>query len=207
MMLDLDAVRLFVLSAEFGSLTRAAEAAGTVQPVVSQRLKALEARLGRRLLDRTPRLVRLTHDGEAFLPHARALLAAHDRALRFGQEEPAPRFALGVSDHALGVGLTEVLRRLRAALPGGARARPRAGARAAPVAGLGGRAVRARVLARRGGGAARAGGGGPRGARLTPAGAGSAPRARRAVRRPPAAATGPRRPNGDRLGRPRDRRD
>src|SRR5918998_4601880 len=119
-MLDLDAVRLFVLSAEFGSLTRAAEAAGTVQPVVSQRLKALETRLGRRLLDRTPRLVRPTHDGEAFLPRARALLAAHDRALRFGQEEPAPRFALGVSDHALGVGLTEVLRRLRAALPGGA---------------------------------------------------------------------------------------
>lgn len=119
-MLDLDAVRLFVLSAEFGSLTRAAEAAGTVQPVVSQRLKALEARLGRRLLDRTPRLVRLTHDGEAFLPRARALLAAHDQALRFGQEEPAPRFALGVSDHALGVGLAEALRRLRAALPGGA---------------------------------------------------------------------------------------
>src|ERR687894_692143 len=120
MMLDLDAVRLFVLSAEFGSLTRAAEAAGTTQPVVSQRLKALEARLGRRLLDRTPRLVRPTHDGEAFLPRARALLAAHDRALRFGQEEPAPRFSFGVSDHALGIGLAEVLRRLRAALPGGA---------------------------------------------------------------------------------------
>src|ERR687893_469601 len=120
MMLDLDAVRLFVLSAEFGSLTRAAEAAGTVQPVVSQRLKALEARLGRRLLDRTPRLVRLTHDGEAFLPRARALLAAHEQAVRFGQQEPAPRFSLGVSDHALGIGLAEVLRRLRAALPGGA---------------------------------------------------------------------------------------
>src|ERR671917_262120 len=120
MMLDLDAVRLFVLSAEFGSLTRAAEAAGTVQPVVSQRLKALETRLGRRLLDRTPRLVRPTHDGEAFLPRARALLAAHDEAVRFGQQEPAPRFALGVSDHALGVGLAEALRRLRAALPGGA---------------------------------------------------------------------------------------
>ena len=120
MMLDLDTVRLFVLSAEFGSLTRAAEAAGTVQPVVSQRLKALETRLGRRLLDRTPRLVRPTPDGEAFLPRARALLAAHDQALRFGQEEPAPRFALGVSDHALGIGLAEVLHRLRAALPGGA---------------------------------------------------------------------------------------
>jgi DNA-binding transcriptional LysR family regulator len=35
MVLDLESVRLFVLAAEFGNLTRAAEAAGTVQPVVS----------------------------------------------------------------------------------------------------------------------------------------------------------------------------
>jgi len=115
-MLDLANIRLFVLAAEFGSLTRAAEAAGTVQPVVSQRLKTLEARLGRRLLDRTPRLVRPTAAGERFLPHARALLAAHDAALGF-DATPAPRLALGVSDHALGVALPEVLRQLRAALP------------------------------------------------------------------------------------------
>ncbi|MBP0574619.1 LysR family transcriptional regulator, partial [Mycobacterium tuberculosis] len=66
-MLDLESVRLFVLAAEYGNLTRAAEAAGTVQPVVSQRLKALEARLDRKLIDRTPRYVRLTADGAVFL--------------------------------------------------------------------------------------------------------------------------------------------
>jgi len=50
MMLDLESIRLFVLTADLGSLTRAAEAAGTVQPVVSQRLRLLEERLGCRML-------------------------------------------------------------------------------------------------------------------------------------------------------------
>lgn len=125
-MLDLESVRLFVLAAEFGSLTRAAEAAGTVQPVVSQRLKALEAALGRRLLDRTPRFVRPTADGAAFLDRARALLAAHDAALRLAPE-PAVRFAVGLSEHAVGVGLEGVLRRVRAALPPGAAIEVRTG--------------------------------------------------------------------------------
>ncbi|KAA2212801.1 LysR family transcriptional regulator [Teichococcus oryzae] len=115
-MLDLESVRLFVLAVEFGNLTRAAEAAGTVQPVVSQRLKALETRLGRRLLDRSPRLVRLTADGLAFLPRARALLAAHDEALT-PAGTPAIRVKVGFSDHATGVALEAVLRRVRVALP------------------------------------------------------------------------------------------
>ena len=56
-MLDLASVRLFILAVEFENLTRAAEAAGTVQPVVSNRIKGLEAALGRKLLERTPRFV------------------------------------------------------------------------------------------------------------------------------------------------------
>ncbi len=119
MLLDLESVRLLVLAADLGSLTRAAEAAGTVQPVVSARLKALEAQLGRRLLDRTPRFVRPTADGAAFLPRARSLLAAHDAALRFA-DAPVIRLSLGVSDHALGVALEEVLGAVRAALPASA---------------------------------------------------------------------------------------
>jgi len=126
MMLDLESVRLFVLAAEFGNLTRAAEAAGTVQPVVSQRLKALEAALGRRLLERTPRFVRPTPDGAAFLDRARALLAAHDQAVQFAPS-PAVRFAVGLSEHAVGVGLEGVLRRVRAALPAGAAVEVRTG--------------------------------------------------------------------------------
>src|SRR5579864_8193590 len=98
MMLDLESVRLFVLAAELGNLTRAAEAGGTVQPVVSQRLKSLEATLGRKLLERTPRFVRMTADGVAFLDRARALLAAHDAALAV-DDRPAVHIALGVSDH------------------------------------------------------------------------------------------------------------
>ncbi len=115
-MLDLASVRLFILAVEFGNLTRAAEAAGTVQPVVSARLKGLETTLGRKLLERTPRFVRPTEDGLAFLAKARALMAAHDEAARF-DEGPRTRFTIGASDHALGAGLEHVIRHVRAALP------------------------------------------------------------------------------------------
>lgn len=115
-MLDLVSVRLFLLVVEFGNLTRAAEAAGTVQPVVSARIKALEAMLGFRLLERTPRFVRLTSDGVAFVDRARLLMAAHDEALR-PDPRPAPRLAIGASDHVLGTGLEQVIRQLRLALP------------------------------------------------------------------------------------------
>jgi DNA-binding transcriptional LysR family regulator len=118
-MLDLKSIRLFVHAVEFGSLTRAAEAAGTVQPVVSQRLRALELSLGRKLLERTPRFVRPTPDGAAFLERARALLAAHDAAVEFA-DVPGIRLLVGISDHALGVGIEPVLRTLHAALPAGA---------------------------------------------------------------------------------------
>src|ERR1041384_4176183 len=86
--LDLDTVQAFVLVAALASFTRAAEASGTTQSAVSLKLKKLEQRLGRRLIERTPRLVRLSGDGAAFLDRARDLLAAHERALR---EESAPR--------------------------------------------------------------------------------------------------------------------
>ena len=115
-MLDLESVRLFILSVELGSLTKAAEAAGTVQPVVSQKLKTLEQRLGKRLIDRTPRYLRLTKDGEIFLPKARELLAKHEEALVFSDEAPIS-FSLAVSDHAIGSRLSPVIRAVRAALP------------------------------------------------------------------------------------------
>lgn len=119
-MLDLESVRLFVFSAEYGNMTRAAEAAGTVQPVVSQRIKALEQRLGRKLLDRTPRHVRLTDAGVAFLVHARALLAAHEAALA-DENGDVPSIAIGISDHVLGTSLHEVLRSLRLILSASAK--------------------------------------------------------------------------------------
>ncbi|MGY4395453.1 DNA-binding transcriptional LysR family regulator [Sphingomonas sp. UYAg733] len=115
-MLDLESVRLFTLAAEYGNLTRAAEAAGTVQPVVSQRIKSLESLLGRRLLDRTPRFVRLTDAGADFLQRAHALLAAHQAALA-PCDGPPPHIRIGISDHAIGGGFDLLLKRVSGALP------------------------------------------------------------------------------------------
>jgi DNA-binding transcriptional LysR family regulator len=81
--LDLDAVRAFALVATLANFTRVAEVTGTTQSAVSLMLKRLETFLGRRLVERTPRSVRLTIDGEAFLAHAKNLLAANERALAF----------------------------------------------------------------------------------------------------------------------------
>src|ERR1700748_3046125 len=79
--LDLEAVQAFVLTADFKSFTRAAEAMDTTQSAVSLKIKRLEDTLGRRLLERTPRLVRLSADGNAFLEPARNLVAAHHCAI------------------------------------------------------------------------------------------------------------------------------
>lgn len=110
--LDLDTVQAFVLVADLASFTRAAEACGTTQSAVSLKLKKLEQRLGSRLIERTPRLVRLSGDGAAFIDRARDLLAAHERALR-PQATPR-RLALGISEHAAGAELAPLIARLNA---------------------------------------------------------------------------------------------
>jgi DNA-binding transcriptional LysR family regulator len=110
--LDLDTVQAFVLVADLASFTRAAEAGGTTQSAVSLKLKKLEQRLGRRLVERTPRLVRLSADGAAFLDRARDLLAAHERALR--PEAAQQRLALGISEHAAGAELAPLIARINA---------------------------------------------------------------------------------------------
>ncbi|MFF7445436.1 MULTISPECIES: LysR family transcriptional regulator [unclassified Streptomyces] len=79
--MDLDAVRTFVTAAETGRLQDAATALSVTQQAVSKRVAALERELAVRLFTRTARGVRLTIDGQAFLPHARALLDAAERAL------------------------------------------------------------------------------------------------------------------------------
>lgn len=115
--LNIDAVQAFVLVADFGSFTRAGEASGATQSAVSLKLKRLEAKLGQRLIERTPRSVRLTAHGIAFLQPARNLLAAHQLALT-QTDGPAPRLSLGVSDHAAGPELPALLSRLNALDPG-----------------------------------------------------------------------------------------
>ena len=114
--LDIDAVRTFTLVAELESFTRAAQATGTTQSAVSLKLKRLEDRLATRLVERTPRSVRLTADGAGFLERARDLLAAHDRALT-GDAPAPPRLTIGISDHVAGPSLPGLLARVNAVDP------------------------------------------------------------------------------------------
>lgn len=71
---DLTDLRLFVLAADEGSLTRAAQRQHLSLAASSTRIKALEAQCGQSLLYREARGVRLTAPGKAFLHHARGVL-------------------------------------------------------------------------------------------------------------------------------------
>ncbi|HEU4669804.1 MAG TPA: LysR family transcriptional regulator [Dyella sp.] len=109
--LDLDAVRAFVLTAELQSFTRAAQALDSTQSAVSLKLRRLEAQLGRRLLERTPRRVRLSAEGALFLDSARELIGAHARALAAFEVEER-RLVVGISHQLVGAELPAMLRRL-----------------------------------------------------------------------------------------------
>jgi len=110
-MLDVEAVQAFVMVADLQSFTRAAAALDTSQAAVSVKLKRLEDRLGRRLIERTPRQVRLSVQGAAFLEAARGLIAAHERAVASLSAAPR-RLALGISEHVAGPELPALLARL-----------------------------------------------------------------------------------------------
>ena len=69
-MLDWDDLRFFLAVARFGSLSAAARELRCTQSTVGRRLSSLEARLGVRLLNRTPRGYVATHAGESIRGHA-----------------------------------------------------------------------------------------------------------------------------------------
>jgi DNA-binding transcriptional LysR family regulator len=109
---ELRQLHYFVTLAEELHFGRAAERLHIVQPAVSQQLRRLEAELGVTLVDRSTRRVALTPAGQAFLPEARAVLAAARRA-----RDAVARPAAGLSTVRLGTstGLGERLPRLLAA--------------------------------------------------------------------------------------------
>jgi DNA-binding transcriptional LysR family regulator len=78
--MDLADVTLFRAIASVGSLSAAARQMGMTPMLVSRRLAGLETELGARLFHRTTRSLSLTPEGEAFLPHAVALIEARDLA-------------------------------------------------------------------------------------------------------------------------------
>jgi DNA-binding transcriptional LysR family regulator len=117
--LDSDLLRCFVAVADSRGFTAAGERIGLSQSGISVRIRNLEARLGRRLLDRTSRSVELTEDGELFLGYARRMIDLNDEAvgrLRAGSAEG--RLRLGIADYAIERFLPNILGRFSRMHPG-----------------------------------------------------------------------------------------
>lgn len=113
--MDLDAVRTFVTAADSGRFQEAAADLAVTQQAVSKRIAALERELGVRLFTRTARGAQLTIDGQALLPHARALLQAEEKAL--ASVRPGRR-ALRVDVVAMRSALGSLLRGFHETQPG-----------------------------------------------------------------------------------------
>ena len=109
---DPDQLVSFLAVAEAGSFSEAGRRRNLRQSTVSQHIRRLETATRRRLFDRDTHSVALTVDGQAFVPFAAEILAAHSRAERyFSNTELRGRVRLGASeDFALSSLLPQVLR-------------------------------------------------------------------------------------------------
>jgi DNA-binding transcriptional LysR family regulator len=80
MSLNLHLLRLFATVVRTGSFSRAADVLRISQPAISKGVRDFELQVGCRLLDRTPKGVRPTREGQALARHAEVLFAAERAA-------------------------------------------------------------------------------------------------------------------------------
>ena len=95
-------LKAFVLVAETGSFSVAAEKLTLTQPAVSKRIALLEQHLDSELFDRIGRNVSLTEAGRALLPHARTVsgqLIAAEQSVRDLSGEVTGQLRLATSHH------------------------------------------------------------------------------------------------------------
>lgn len=99
--LPLDLLRTLAAVVDAGTLERAAAQLGVTPSAVSQRIRAIEQRVGRVVLQRT-KPVRATEAGEALVRLARQLsLLEHDARVALGDHSSAQRVPLAVNADSL----------------------------------------------------------------------------------------------------------
>jgi DNA-binding transcriptional LysR family regulator len=116
----LNQIAAFVETAERQSVSRAAEALFISQPALTARIKALEADLGAQLFVRTPRGMRVTDAGSAFLPYAvRALETLTDGRMQVNALERggAGRLVIGAAPAVSTYVLPPLLKRFSEGFP------------------------------------------------------------------------------------------
>jgi DNA-binding transcriptional LysR family regulator len=100
--MDTQNLKAFLLVAETGSFSLAAQKLHLTQPAVSKRVAQLEQQLNVALFDRIGRTIGTTEAGEALLPHARAVqleLQAAEQSVRDLAGEVRGRLRLATSHH------------------------------------------------------------------------------------------------------------
>ena len=80
-LIDVDQLRTFIVIAETGSFTKAADIVHKTQSAVSMQMKRLEERLDRPIFARDGRASKLTEDGERLLDYARRIVKLNMEAL------------------------------------------------------------------------------------------------------------------------------
>jgi len=111
----------FVAVVDAGSITGAAERLGLTVSGVSRALNRLERKLGTTLLRRTTRRLELTEEGETFLGHARAILAAVDsaeEAIVHHQDQPQGRLRINAAPSFMQFVIVPVIGEFRHRYPG-----------------------------------------------------------------------------------------
>jgi DNA-binding transcriptional LysR family regulator len=102
--LDWNLLRTFVVIAEASSITNAAERLRLKQPSVSSALKRLEDRLGKKLVDRSPGIYRLTETGQLLYREATEVQGAITRiatAIRDVTDEVSGHVRIAMASHVV----------------------------------------------------------------------------------------------------------
>jgi DNA-binding transcriptional LysR family regulator len=113
-------LRVFSTVAQYGSITRAAEALHTVQSNVTMHIKALEAELGVSLLHRNRRGVTLTRGGERLLPYAiktQGLLLEARNAVVNADQPPEGTLRLGTLETTAAIRMPQLVAQYGALFP------------------------------------------------------------------------------------------
>lgn len=118
--MNINDLKLFVSTAEYESITKAAALGNTVQSNVSARIKYLEEQLGTKLLHRTTRRVQATDAGLKFLKIAKETITAIEdfkAAVHMGDTQPQGLIKIGCIHSTAALRAPGILQRFTAEHP------------------------------------------------------------------------------------------
>ncbi|WP_415769986.1 LysR substrate-binding domain-containing protein [Pseudomonas sp. LB3P38] len=116
--LDLNLLQAFLAIVDSGGFTRAAHVLCRTQSAVSMQLRKLEEQMGKPLIQRDNRQIRLTEDGEILLGYARRMIHLNESAFAaVGKPFTEGHLRLGIPDDYAQFFLPSVLTRFAHAYP------------------------------------------------------------------------------------------